>query len=184
MSWERPGSTEREPLALPDAATLLQIPCLIILAGLLLAAAWQDLRTLHIANGLSISIAALFCVWAIAGLSLGSYSFAALALALGTATALFLLGAAAFARGMLGGGDVKLLTAVGLFAGPTGVGDLLLVTAVVGGLSGIAVLAGVPLGPAAVDGAATLRGRLRGRMPYGPAIAVGGLWVATRLVIG
>ncbi|WP_422035449.1 prepilin peptidase [Reyranella sp.] len=169
---------------MPDLATLLQTGCLIILAGLLLAAAWHDLRTLHISNRLSIAIMALFCVWALAGLSAGVYSVTDLALAVGCAVGLFLLGAAAFAGGLLGGGDVKLLAGVGLFAGPALVVDLLLVTAVVGGVLGAAVLAGVPLGPVGGQGEATLRERLRGRLPYGPAIAAGGLWVATQLAIG
>ena len=169
---------------MPDPATLLQTGCLISLAVLLVAAAWQDLRTLHIVNGLSIAIAALFCVWALAGLSAGVYSVTNLALAVGCAVALFLLGAAAFAVGLLGGGDVKLLASVGLFAGPALVVDLLLVMAVSGGVLGAAVLAGVPLGPVSGQGGATLRGRLRARMPYGPAISAGGLWVATKLAIG
>jgi len=168
---------------LPDLATLLQTGCLITFAGLLLAAAWQDLRTLHIGNGLSIAIAALFCVWALAGLVAEGYSWTDLVLAVGCAAAVFLLGAAAFAGGLLGGGDVKLLAGVGLFAGPAHVVDLLLVTAVVGGVLGVAVLAGVPLGPVSGQREATVRERLRGRVPYGPAIAAGGLWVATQLAI-
>ena len=32
--------------------------------------------------------------------------------------------------------------------------------------------------PEAPSGAATIRARLRGSLPYGPAIAAGGLWVA------
>jgi len=60
----------------------------------------------------------------------------------------------------------------------------LLITALGGGLLGIAALAGMRLGPVASPGGASLRSRLKGRLPYGPAIAVGGLWVATRLVIG
>ena len=93
------------------------------------------------------------------------------------------MGAAAFAAGMMGGADVKLLVAVGLFAGPALVVDLLLITALAGGLLGIAVLAGAPVGPVSERGETTVRNRLRGRVPYGPAIAVGGLWVAARLAV-
>ena len=168
---------------MPDLATFLQTGCLITLAGLLVSAAWQDFRTLHIGNGLPIAIAAVFGVWAAVGHLEGAYSITALGLSIACAAALFLVGAAAFAAGMLGGGDVKLLAAVGLFAGPAQVVDLLLVTALGGGLLGVAALAGAPLGPGAGPGEATLRGRLRGRLPYGPAIAVGGLWVATKLAI-
>jgi prepilin peptidase CpaA len=164
---------------LPDLATLSQTVCLIALAGLLIAAAWQDMRTLHIGNGLSIAIAALFVGWAIIGLIAGSYTLQALGLSIACGAGLFAVGVAAFAIGILGGGDVKLLAAVGLFAGPAGILDLLLVTALAGGLLGIAVLAGAPIGPVPTPGEAALRRRL----PYGPAIAAGGLWVASRLAI-
>ena len=164
--------------------TLLQIGCLIALAGLLVAAAWQDLRTLRIGNGFSISIAAVFVVWATAGLVAGTFTLPFLGFSVACAGGLFLLGAAAFAVGMIGGGDVKLLAAVGLFAGPALVIDLLLITALAGGLMGLAVLAGAPIGAVSMEGEATLRQRLRGRVPYGPAIAVAGLWVATRLAVG
>lgn len=150
------------------------------MAGLLFAAAWQDIRTLHIANGLSIAVAALFVGWAVIGLIAGSYTLQALGLSIACGAGLFAVGVAAFAAGILGGGDVKLLAAVGLFAGPAEILDLLLVTALAGGLLGIAVLAGAPIGPVSTRGEAALRRRL----PYGPAIAVGGLWVASRLAVG
>lgn len=165
---------------MPGLATLSQTVCLIALAGLLIAAAWQDMRTLHIGNGLSIAIVALFVGWAVIGLIAGSYTLLAFGLSIACAAGLFAVGVAAFAAGILGGGDVKILAAVGLFAGPAQVVDLLLVTALAGGLLGIAVLAGAPIGPVSTPGEAALRRRL----PYGPAIAVGGLWVASRLAVG
>ncbi len=152
----------------------------MVLVGLLIAAAWQDMRTHHIGNGLSVAIAALFVWWAGIGLIAGSYTPQAFGLAIACGAGLFAVGAGAFAAGILGGGDVKLLAAVGLFAGPAGILDLLLATALAGGLLGIAVLAGVPIGPVSAPGEAALRRRL----PYGPAIAVGGLWVASRLAVG
>ena len=167
-----------------ELATLFQTGCLIGLAGLLIAAAWQDLRTLHIGNGLPAAIVALFGLWAVVGLVAGDYTLLAASLAVACAASLFILGAAAFAAGMLGGGDVKLLAAVGLFGGPALIGDLVLATALAGGLLGVAALAGAPIGPIAGPGEATFRGRLRGRLPYGPAIASGGLWVAARLAVG
>lgn len=165
---------------MPDLVEILQAGCLIVLAGLLIVAAWQDWRTLHIGNGLSIAVVALFGVWACIGLVADTYTPLALGLSLACGVALFVVGAAAFAAGMLGGGDVKLLAAIGLFAGPAQLVDLLLVTAFTGGLLGIAVLAGVPIGPASSRGEAALSQRL----PYGPAIAAGGLWVASRLAVG
>lgn len=163
----------------------LQTGCLIAFAALLLVAAWRDLRTMRIDNGLSLAIVAVFGLWALAGLLNGSLSAPAFGWALACGLGLFGLGAAAFATGMIGGGDVKLMAAVGLFAGPSLVADLLTVTALVGGVLGVAVLAGAPIGPASARGGeVTLRARLRGGLPYGPAIAAGGLWVAALRLVG
>jgi prepilin peptidase CpaA len=52
-----------------------------------------------------------------------------------------------------------------------------------GGALGIAILAGAPIGPDVPAADATVRSRLRGGLPYGPAIAAGGLWVAGLLVV-
>ena len=163
---------------------LFQTGCLVFLVGLLLVAAWRDLRTLRIGNELSVGIAALFGVWAVAGWLAGELSPLFLGTSVACAAGLFGVGAVAFANGMIGGGDVKFLAAVGLFAGPAHVVDFMLVTALVGGVLGLALLAGAPIGPVSSRGDATLRNRLRSRVPYGPAIAAGGLWVAMRLSLG
>jgi prepilin peptidase CpaA len=161
----------------------LQTGCLVAFALLLLLAAWQDLRTMHIADAISLAIVVAFAVWALSGLVRGTLSFTAVGLALACAAVVFGAGAAAFAAGALGGGDVKLLTAASLFAGLGPISDFLLVTALVGGALGVAVLAGAPVGPLAPAADATLRTRLRGGLPYGPAIAAGGLWVAGSLAL-
>jgi prepilin peptidase CpaA len=161
----------------------LQTGCLVAFALLLLLAAWQDLRTMHIADAVSLAIVVAFAVWALSGLVRGTLSFTAVGLALACAAVVFGAGAAAFAAGALGGGDVKLLTAASLFAGLGLISDFLLVTALVGGTLGVAVLAGAPVGPLAPAADATLRTRLRGGLPYGPAIAAGGLWVAGSLAL-
>jgi prepilin peptidase CpaA len=161
---------------------LLQIGCLIAFALLLLLAAWQDLRTMQIADAVSLGIVGAFAVWAFGGWILGTLSFTAVGLSLACAAAVFAAGAAAFAAGALGGGDVKLLTAASLFAGSGLISDFLLVTALVGGVLGVAVLAGAPISPLVPAADATLRSRLRSGLPYGPAIAAGGLWVAASLI--
>ncbi len=94
---------------------------------------------------------------------------------------MFAVGALGFAGGVVGGGDVKLLAAASLFAGPAHMIDFLTVTALIGGALGLALLAGAPIGPVAPTADGTLRARLRGGLPYGPAIAGGGLWVAAAL---
>ena len=162
---------------------LLQAGCLISFAVLLLVASWQDLRTLHIADSVSLAIVGLFVVWALSGLAEGTSSLSAIGLAAACAVGVFGLGALAFAAGALGGGDVKLLAAASLFAGPARMLDFAMVTALVGGLLGIAILAGAPIGPATPESGGTLRARLRRGLPYGPAIAAGGLWVAASLAM-
>ena len=136
---------------------------------------------MQIANGFSLAIAGVFAAWAAVGLAAGQMSFEDLAFSLGCGVAVFGVGAAAFAAGALGGGDVKLLAAVSLFAGPQRLSVFLIITAIAGGLLGLAILAGAPIGRPAMAGAGPLRARLRGGLPYGPAIAAGGLWVAASL---
>ena len=160
---------------------LLQTGCLAAFAILLIAAGWQDLRTLRIANRLSLATVAAFAVWAAAGVALGRLSVATLGMTILCSLAVFAIGATGFAAGVLGGGDVKLLAAASLFAGSAHLIDFLVVTALVGGALGLAVLAGTPIGPAAPAADGAVRARLRGGLPYGPAIAAGGLWVVAAL---
>jgi prepilin peptidase CpaA len=161
----------------------VQTGCLIAFAALLLLAAWQDWRTMQIADGISLGIATLFVPWALTGVAAGTFSLLELALALACAAGMFGLGTLAFAAGAMGGGDVKLAAAASLFAGPGLMLDFVTVTSLVGGLLGVAILAGAPIGPVPSAGDGTVRARLRGNLPYGPAIAAGGLWVALALAL-
>ena len=161
----------------------VQTGCLIAFALLLLLAAWQDWRTMQIADGISLALIAVFGVWAAAGLVADTFSLLDVALALACAAGMFGLGTLAFAAGAMGGGDVKLAAAASLFAGPGLMIDFVTVTALVGGLLGVAILAGAPIGPVAPCDDGTVRARLRGNLPYGPAIAMGGLWVALALAL-
>lgn len=74
----------------------VQTGCLIAFALLLLWAAWQDWRTMQIADGISLGIIAVFAVWAMAGLAAGSFSLLGVGLAVACAVGLFGLGALAF----------------------------------------------------------------------------------------
>jgi prepilin peptidase CpaA len=163
---------------------LVNAVCLGLVAILLITAAVQDLRTMTIGNGLSLGIAGLFAVWSLAAISADRLPTLTLAWSVGGGIAVLAAGAVAFAVGLLGGGDVKLLAAMSLFAGPSRLLDSLTITALAGGLLGLAILAGAPIGRslATCDGE-TLRARLRRGLPYGPAIAAGGLWVAASLVL-
>ena len=136
------------------------------------AAAFEDFRRLVIPNLLPIILVALWPVYFAASPSL----YGALA-AIGCAAAVFLVGAVLFARGWLGGGDVKLLAAATLWAGPAGTPSLLMLTGVIGGALALFLL--MPLGTQLAAAARLMLGQPplhspRGMMtpvPYGVAIA-------------
>jgi prepilin peptidase CpaA len=106
------------------------------------AAAIEDFRRLIIPNMLPIMLVAL---WPIYFAAVAPSFYGALA-AMGCAVAVFIGGAILFSRGLLGGGDVKLLSAATLWAGPSGTLDLLLWTGVLGGALALFLL---HVGPAA-----------------------------------
>jgi prepilin peptidase CpaA len=160
---------------------LIQIACLVLIAVLLVAAAVRDLRTMRIPDGLSIGVAGLFAMWAAVGIGMGDLSMSELAIALACGAAMSALGIMAFAIGALGGGDVKMMVAVSLLAGPTRIAAFLAITAIVGGLLGLISLAGAPIGRPAAAAHTPPQGRLAREVPYGPAIAAGGLWVVASL---
>ncbi len=137
---------------------------LVCLAIALLTAAFTDIRSRQISNWLNAAIALgapLF--WWTSGLEI----YPGVALQLAVAIGAFAILAALFAFKMMGGGDVKLLTALALWIEPNWFWKLLVVMALVGGLLTVIV------------GAWHVMRRQRDRVavPYGVAIAMGGLWV-------
>ena len=137
---------------------------LAALAIALLVAAVTDLRSRHIGNWLTggIALAAPLFWWA-SGLTL----WPDVALQLGVALATFALLAVLFALRAMGGGDVKLLTALALWIAPTLFLKLLIFMALIGGVLTL------------VFGAWHVMRRQREKLaiPYGVAIAMAGLWV-------
>jgi prepilin peptidase CpaA len=126
--------------------------------GLLLAAAVIDGRSFRLPNWLTASLALAFVPWAAAGA--GDPSFYLWHASCGAA--LFLVCGWAFSRGLMGGGDAKLLAACALWTGWAELARFLLTTGMAGGVLALAVL--------------TLRPpEAHGRLPYGIAIAAGGL---------
>ena len=133
--------------------------------GVLLTVAWSDLNKRRIPNW---TCGALAAVAVVRLLLAGDAVTAALAVAI--AGAAFAPLALAFALGRVGGGDVKLLTACVLLAGPAGTPTLLIATALAGGA--MALVALVPAPKMALD--RLTRHRFAGEgLPYGVAIAAG-----------
>jgi prepilin peptidase CpaA len=162
---------------------------IFVLTAALIAAALNDLSTYLIPHRYSIAIAAAFLVFAT------GRPLAFLLTGLAAGTLLFALGALLFARRLLGGGDVKLLAAAGLWAGFDQLALLIFASAIAGGILATAKLS--PLGrllpapPGRLLPAPTGRpplgndfySRIRQPMPFGVAIALGGVCVAlARLV--
>lgn len=137
---------------------------LVALTAMLLAACWCDLRARNIPNALNLAIALLAIpFWWSIGLAL----WPDVAFQLGVAALVFGLFAIAFALGVMGGGDVKLVAAIALWLPAQSVMALLFIMSVAGGALTLAMLIRHKLGRKA--------GQLE--IPYGVAIAFGGLWL-------
>jgi prepilin peptidase CpaA len=149
-------------------------------AGLMIAAAIIDFRRLVIPNPL---IGGLCVLWLLDLETTSRATPAAAVAAIACAMAVFLVGAVMFSRGLIGGGDVKLLAVAALWAGADAFPPLLLLTALIGGL--LALLFLTPLGARitaarrgdpAPGGSRELRTD-RPPVPYGVAIAAAALAV-------
>lgn len=137
---------------------------LVALAIALLWAATTDLRRRQIDNWLNAGIAlAAPLFWWASGLTF----WPNVAIQLGVALLAFAVLAGLFALRMMGGGDVKLLTALALWIEPSWFLKLLIVMAIAGGL--LTVLFGA--------WHVMRRHKHRIQIPYGVAIAGAGIWV-------
>ena len=94
----------------------LQTLALSLFTAVMAVAAFEDFRRLNIPNLLPLLLCAVWPLYVAAAPSPGGTVRCALG-AVGVALAVFLAGAVLFARGWLGGGDVKLLSAATLWAG-------------------------------------------------------------------
>lgn len=169
--------------------SMLEQVLIAAFAGLVLWAAVSDARSFIIPNRIAAAVAVLWLAFIILRLAAGlSPDDAVFALALGVGA--FTAGFVFFVFRLFGGGDVKLFAAVTLWAGPNLVGSFLAVTLLCGGILATAFLAirtlramtaaTVPGSQPANFGGA-LAGALKSEVPFGLAIAAGGLFVAARL---
>ena len=138
-----------------------------LLAILLLVAAVIDVRTFTISNSLNLSIAVLAPIYWLS-IAMPMWPGAAIQLALGAGV--FTLLAGAFYAGMMGGGDVKLAAALALWFSPASTLKFLVVMSLAGGVLTLLVVA-----------LHRMRGKSgRPEIPYGVAIAFGGLVILTQ----
>ncbi len=141
-----------------------------LLAPALLWAAYGDWLRRDIPNKLNLAIALMAPLyWWAAGFSL----WPDIAIIIGLALALFIVFTFAFAIGAMGGGDVKMIGALALWLVPQQLSTMLIVMAIGGGALTLFML---------------IRQRLTKsnetpEVPYGIAIAGGGLWVVMNQIL-
>ena len=164
-----------------DASVAFQIVAMAAMLLLLLAAACFDLAYRTIPDWVCGALAAVGLASRVA-VGLG-----AVAISAATAAAVFAALAFAHARAVLGGGDIKLLSAISLGLSALGTYHLLMGTSLAGGFIAVLYLAlrWLPRPQACPPGRSHLRrlwiverwrwGR-KNCLPYGVAIAAGGVW--------
>jgi prepilin peptidase CpaA len=135
---------------------------LAALAAILIVAAVIDVRTFTISNRLNLAVAALAPLY---WWSIPISPWPGVAIQLAAGAAVFLLLALAFFAGMMGGGDVKLAAALGLWFPPAATVKFLVLMSLAGGVLTLAVLGWHRL----------KRREGRPEIPYGVAIAFGAL---------
>jgi prepilin peptidase CpaA len=138
-----------------------------MLAALLVVAAVIDVRTFTISNRLNLTIALLAPVY---WLSLGLSPWPGVAIQLAAGATVFILFAGAFYAGMMGGGDVKLAAALALWFPPQATVQFIVIMSLAGGLLTVGLV---------IWHRATKR-HGRPEIPYGVAIAFGGLAILTQ----
>lgn len=144
-----------------------------LFVGLIALAVHEDVAALRIPNRISLAIAALYPAYAVAT-GVPAVSVAA---AVGVAALVFVVGTVLFGFRLIGGGDVKLMAAVSLWAGAAGVPAFLITTTLAGGAIALLMSGRRRFALAAIltaCGADEARERLLGaHIPYAVAIAAG-----------
>lgn len=160
----------------------MSMPFVLTMLALLVAGAWRDIATRTIPDSVSLLLLAA------GGLARLLNGPPALALSVGAAILLFIVLSAAFARGLIGGGDVKVMTALAVGLSPLDCYRFVFATAIAGGLLATAyLLLSYTRRPTRATPPMSLLGRIfkieswrirhRGPLPYGVAIAAGGAFV-------
>ena len=140
---------------------------LVGLAAILVIAAAIDVRTFTISNKLNLTVALLAPLY---WLSVALPLWPEVGLQLAVGAAVFVVFAGAFYAGMMGGGDVKLAAALALWFSPQSTIKFLVLTSLAGGVLTLGVLAWHR----------AKRREGRPEIPYGVAIAFGGLAILTQ----
>lgn len=183
---------------------MMAIFCLAILAALLLIGAGIDIWSRRLPNWLTAGVAGLYILYvAVAPHAVdwgGAITVAGIS---------FVIGFTLFAFNLMGGGDVKLIAGLTLWAGVDFIAPFLLITGLAGGLMSLSILMfrrladhpfvggswlyltalmsdrlglALPIGHLRGDGSPSRGDPTAGSLPYGVAIAAGGFTVIYALL--
>jgi prepilin peptidase CpaA len=141
---------------------ILSLGLTATLAVLLVVAGVEDVRTREIANWKNAAIALLAPLWWV---SIGLSPWPDMAFQIGVAMIVLVLFGVAFHFGQMGGGDVKLITALALWLPVTPLLQMLLLMSVIGGALTLVML---------LEHKLSKNSRVL-EIPYGVAIAIAGL---------
>ncbi|MDX2027912.1 MAG: prepilin peptidase [Alphaproteobacteria bacterium] len=147
--------------------TAFHIAILLAAAVLLIAAAINDARSYRIPNALCAGLLALFPMYVLTAPRMIEWDQHLMVFAL-----VLLSGFAMFVGNLAGAGDIKLLAATGLWAGPHLIAVFLITTAIAGGFLALIMAALTYVRNNSGHQAVALA---KVPIPYGIAIAVGGL---------
>ncbi|MDP6428984.1 MAG: prepilin peptidase [Rhodospirillales bacterium] len=155
-------------------------------AGMMVLAvigAVNDIRDYRIPNSINLGLAGLFPIYAFSGAAGVDWAMALL-----IAGGMFFFAGLLFSLGQIGGGDAKMMTVLALWAGPAHIVDFVLVTTIVGGVLAVLMMTSARHALALACesiGQQRLGAVFLGNvLPYGVAIAVGGVVVGFKLIAG
>ena len=136
--------------------------------------AYSDFKTRKIPNILPLALTGLYGLYATASYISGQMTITDITWSVGGAVIIFLVAALMFAYNIMGGGDVKALSALALWAGKSYILPLLFNVAIVGGVVALGLIASRRF---------MRDSDLMNKVPYGVAIAVAGLILMKILII-
>lgn len=155
---------------------MLEFALFLVFPAAMAFAASMDLLTMTIPNRISLALIAAFAV----SLPFSGLGLAGTASHVGAGLLMLAVGIVMFSQGWIGGGDAKLLAAASLWIGLDLLMGYLLCVVVAGGLLVLVLLLyrQIVLPPALmqVEWAQRLHQKAGG-VPYGIALAAGGLWI-------
>lgn len=167
---------------------MFTITILCVFSGLMLWAAYSDITRYVLSNRLCLATVFLYPIYLLGmylegrGLPLNDIMTAG-----ALSIIIFMVCAGFFALGMMGGGDVKLIPAVALWAGPEQILPFLFITSLIGGLIATIIIVKNRIKASkycksSVNINLSMANMEKTAVPYGVGIATGGLYVAWNLI--